>query len=159
MEFKLSRKQLARQQAEQAMKAKTQNLISFAGWDVSTVLDELDTSFAGLSLYLVEASRKFHGENKISQGNKNSWLKRLWEAFASPFTAILVVLALVSLYTDVIAAAPGEKNPVPLCNHTDDRAHERRAALCAGDPLGQRGGSACRNGQDHNGRGKKAPGA
>jgi len=114
MEFKRNSKQLARQKAEQAFKTKTQRLVEFAGWDVSTVLDELDTSFAGLSPYLVEAARKFYGENKISQGKKNSWLKRLWEAFASPFTAILIALALVSLYTDVIVAASGEKNPVPL---------------------------------------------
>ena len=50
----------------------------------------------------------------ITRGKKTSLIKRLYQAFINPFTIILFVLALVSAFTDIILAAPGEKNPQGL---------------------------------------------
>lgn len=56
--------------------------------------------------------REAFGENKLSRHQNDSVLKRIFEAFVNPFTVILIVLALVSFVTDVMLAAPEEKDPV-----------------------------------------------
>lgn len=56
--------------------------------------------------------REVFGENKLSRHQNDSVLKRIFEAFVNPFTVILIVLALVSFVTDVMLAAPEEKDPV-----------------------------------------------
>ncbi|MFR2407514.1 MAG: HAD-IC family P-type ATPase, partial [Eubacterium callanderi] len=60
----------------------------------------------------VAEMREAFGENKLSRHQNDSVLKRIFEAFVNPFTVILIVLALVSFITDVVMAAPGEKDPV-----------------------------------------------
>lgn len=64
----------------------------------------------GLTEESAERSRETYGKNVIAQKNKNPVVKRLFSAFVNPFTAILALLAVVSAVTDVIAAAPGEKD-------------------------------------------------
>lgn len=58
----------------------------------------------------VAEMREAFGENKLSRHQNDSVLKRIFEAFVNPFTVILIVLALVSFITDVVMAAPGEKD-------------------------------------------------
>ena len=65
----------------------------------------------GLSEEQVETSREKYGENIVKQGNGHSVIKRLIESFVNPFTVVLMVLALVSLFTDVILSPAGEKDP------------------------------------------------
>lgn len=60
----------------------------------------------------VAEMREAFGENTLSRHQNDSVLKRIFEAFVNPFTVILIVLALVSFITDVVMAAPGEKDPV-----------------------------------------------
>ena len=78
--------------------------------------DQLYTSLGsgadGLSESTVEAMREYYGENTVTRGKKDPLIKRIFTAFIDPFTAILVCLALVSLFTDVILAPPGERDPV-----------------------------------------------
>ncbi|GAB2025270.1 magnesium-translocating P-type ATPase [Lactovum odontotermitis] len=78
------------------------------------LLKKLHTSSKGLSSEQVEISRKQYGENSIARGKKISAAKRLCQAFINPFTVLLALLALVSAFTDIILAAPGEANPTAL---------------------------------------------
>ncbi len=58
----------------------------------------------------MEQLRELHGDNNVTHGKKESLFKRLCNAFINPFTAILFVLAIVSACTEIIWAAPGEKD-------------------------------------------------
>lgn len=71
----------------------------------------LNSTPTGLSPEGVRTARDTYGENIVSQGSETSVLRRIWEAFINPFTAILLVLAVVSAFTDIILAQPGDKNP------------------------------------------------
>lgn len=60
----------------------------------------------------VEASMNKYGKNVVTSSNKNTLIKRLYGAFINPFTLVLIALATVSAFTDIIFAEPGEKSPV-----------------------------------------------
>lgn len=68
------------------------------------------TTANGLSPEAVELSREEHGENVLTYGKKEPLLRRLAEAFINPFTVVLLALAVISLFTDVLLAQPGEEN-------------------------------------------------
>ena len=85
-----------------------------AAMEEAEVYEELESCPEGLLQEQAEELLDRYGENRISYGEKTSWLKRIWEAFVNPFTIILLILALVSLFTEVIWAAPGEENPVTV---------------------------------------------
>jgi len=78
------------------------------------LLDNMGTSIHGLEQSMVEESRERYGENEVTHGNKVSLFRRLVDAFVNPFTAILFALAVVSAFTDIITAAPGEKDPMTV---------------------------------------------
>ena len=54
----------------------------------------------------VEQMRDKFGLNKISQHEGDAVLRRLVTAFINPFTVVLFVLACISFFTDVVLAAP-----------------------------------------------------
>lgn len=70
--------------------------------DVQTVLMSLDTTMNGLTEQQVDEKRDEYGNNKVTHEKKDPLLKRIIGSFVNPFTAILFVLATVSLITDVI---------------------------------------------------------
>ncbi len=74
-------------------------------------LDKLDSSGAGLSEFLVNASRSCYGKNQTTEGKSSGLLKRILNAFVNPFSAILTALGILSLFTDVVFAPKGDKNP------------------------------------------------
>lgn len=74
------------------------------------VLSKLNTSLKGLNENIVKEMRDLYGSNKLTQGKRKTLSKRISEAFVNPFTAILFVLAIVSIVTDVLLADAGEKN-------------------------------------------------
>ena len=78
--------------------------------EIDDVYARLDTSSEGIDENNIEKYRDKFGDNKITHGKKVSLFKRLFSSFASPFTLILLCLALVSLFTDVITASPGQAN-------------------------------------------------
>lgn len=73
-------------------------------------LAALGTANTGLRDAQVEAAREKFGANALPAAKKRGILMRLAAAFVNPFTAILFVLALVSVFTDIVFAAAGEKN-------------------------------------------------
>lgn len=68
----------------------------------------------GLSAIQVEKSRDDYGRNIVTHGEKESLFTRIYKAFINPFTAILFVLALVSVFTDIILAAPEDKSCITV---------------------------------------------
>ncbi|MCL1918702.1 MAG: magnesium-translocating P-type ATPase [Peptococcaceae bacterium] len=78
------------------------------------VFDKLGSSKAGLTEDMIDASREYYGDNEITHGKKVSLLKRITMSFIDPFTVVLLVLAAVSLFTDVILAPPGEADPITV---------------------------------------------
>ena len=78
--------------------------------DIDAVFATLGSSPDGIDESDVEDYREKYGDNKVTHGKKTPLLKRLFESFASPFTLILLSLAIVSIFTDVISAGPGQAN-------------------------------------------------
>lgn len=64
----------------------------------------------GLTDALAERSRDEYGANIITNGKKDSAAKRLAEAFISPFTLVLLALAVISVFTDIVFASAGERS-------------------------------------------------
>ena len=59
---------------------------------------------------LAERSRDEYGANILTNGKKDSAAKRLAEAFISPFTLVLLALAVISVFTDIVFASAGERS-------------------------------------------------
>lgn len=78
------------------------------------LLCDLKTTTQGLDQAGVLRSRERYGVNHVKQGNKTSLFRRVCDAFVNPFTAILFVLAVVSAFTDIITASPGEADPTTV---------------------------------------------
>jgi Mg2+-importing ATPase len=72
------------------------------------------TEQEGLNEDQVDESRDEYGSNNVIHGKKISLLKRLVDAFINPFTSILIVLAVVSVFTDIVFSQPGEANPMAV---------------------------------------------
>ncbi|MCI1823098.1 MAG: magnesium-translocating P-type ATPase [Megasphaera sp.] len=77
-------------------------LLYAARRDEQTLLSTLGTNVDGLSKDKVEKNRELYGDNKITCGQKTSFLKKIVKAFINPFTSILIFLAVISSFTDII---------------------------------------------------------
>lgn len=64
----------------------------------------------GLTDALAERSRDEYGANILTNGKKDSAAKRLAEAFISPFTLVLLALAVISVFTDIVFASAWERS-------------------------------------------------
>ena len=74
------------------------------------VFEKLGAAEFGLTSEQVETNREIYGDNCVTHGKKQSLFSRVCDAFVNPFTAILAILALVSVFTDIIWAEAGERN-------------------------------------------------
>lgn len=74
----------------------------------------LSSTPEGLPESDVEKAREQYGTNSLTRGRATPVAKRVLESFVNPFTAILIVLAVVSTFTDVIFADPGEADPTTV---------------------------------------------
>ncbi len=81
-----------------------QELAALSAISDEALYEKLQTSEEGLNQ--VEASDRLeeYGRNIIDAGNENSLLKRVREAIINPFNIVLLVVAGVTLVTDVIIA-------------------------------------------------------
>ena len=82
--------------------------------EADELLKKYSTTLNGYSEEIAKKLRNKYGKNEISHQKPDSIYKRLIGAFINPFTIVLFILATVSLVTDVILAAPGEKNLVTV---------------------------------------------
>jgi len=96
--------------AERARK----RLLRSATRDGNTLLIQYDNTIAGFDEDEVEEMRDEHGMNVITRHTDDSLFKRLLGAFVNPFTIVLLVLAVVSAFTDIILVRPGEADPTAV---------------------------------------------
>lgn len=83
----------------------TEKLIKSGKMEKELILKEMNTSLSGHSEEYAETLREKYGRNEISQEKPESVLSRLISAFINPFTIVLLVLATISLFTDIILVA------------------------------------------------------
>lgn len=87
-------------------------LMAAAMQDKGLILGRMDVGIDGLSEEQVEKNQELYGSNKIERQKRDSLPKRLMKAFINPFSCILIFLAVISFFQDIILAEPGDKDPV-----------------------------------------------
>jgi Mg2+-importing ATPase len=88
----------------------TAKLRNAARADRNTVFLLLDTQETGLTGAQVEEKQQNFGPNEVAHEKAPAWYIQLLQAFINPFIGILIVIAIVSLITDVFLAAPGDRD-------------------------------------------------
>ncbi len=78
------------------------NLKRYAKMDKQNILKEYKTSSDGLSCIEIEEKQEEYGKNIIDIKNNKTLLNRLNEAFINPFNIVLILVAGVTFFTDVI---------------------------------------------------------
>ena len=82
-------------------------------------LARLDAIRGGLTSEQAEARLEQYGPNEVTHEKPPTWYQQLFHAFLTPFNGVLFTVSVVSLFSDVIFAAP------------DDRSFRREmSALC-----------------------------
>ncbi|MDR0498064.1 MAG: HAD-IC family P-type ATPase, partial [Treponema sp.] len=85
-------------------------LLRAASRDGGDLLIQYDNNDSGYDEDDVEEMRDEYGVNKITPASEENLIKRLISAFINPFSVVLIALAAVSFFTDVISADPRERD-------------------------------------------------
>ncbi len=78
------------------------------------VLEWYGIGAGGYSGNLASEARARYGENIVTHGKRDSVCKRIVGAFINPFTVVLLALAAISVFTDIVMAAPEDQNPATV---------------------------------------------
>ena len=101
--------------AEMARRDEARERLGFAAAaETNDLFNKLGTSQDGLDEALVDDNRDRYDNNEVTHGRKDSLPARLAKAFINPFTAILFVIATVSVFTDIFWAEAGEADPMAV---------------------------------------------
>jgi len=98
------------------VKTKTSNsenrekLLRVSNQNIEEVYTVLESSSKGKSIEQVKDARDEYGKNVVTYNKKDGPFKLLFKSFMDPFTLILIALAVVSLFTDVILASKAERD-------------------------------------------------
>ena len=93
------------------MKTTKERLATAIHTPLNETLSFYKTSLTGLTEEQVEKNRDLYGENTITKGQEDSILKKIYESIINPFTIILLVIAMISMVTNVWLAKPGQEDP------------------------------------------------
>src|SRR5450756_2088254 len=72
-------------------------------------LNRLDAVRSGLTPEQVEERLEQYGPNEVTHEKPPTWYQQLFHAFVTPFNGVLLTVSIVSLFTDVIFAAPEDR--------------------------------------------------
>lgn len=89
-------------------------LLEASQLDIYTLYEKYNTSEKGKNENQVKDAKETFGENKVTYKKDDTIFKRLKDAFINPFTLILIALAVVSAFTDIILANPTDKDPTTV---------------------------------------------
>ena len=81
----------------------------FASLTVEAALKALQSQQEGLGPESVETLQRQFGSNEVSHEKAPSVLKQLGQSFLTPFNMLLLIVALVSLFTDVFLVPVQER--------------------------------------------------
>ncbi|MGB3658486.1 MAG: HAD-IC family P-type ATPase, partial [Pseudolabrys sp.] len=73
-------------------------------------LVRLEASKSGLTEEQVEARLDQYGPNEVTHEKPPTWYQQLFHAFLTPFNGVLFAVSVVSLFSDVIFAAPEDRS-------------------------------------------------
>jgi len=73
-------------------------------------LARLDANRSGLTAEQVEARLEQYGPNEVTHEKPPTWYWQLFHAFLTPFNGVLFAVSVVSLFSDVIFAAPEDRS-------------------------------------------------
>ncbi|MGI6161823.1 MAG: magnesium-translocating P-type ATPase [Christensenellales bacterium] len=105
IQVKLIRWQASKENAQPNKIKSEDSLRLWSAMPQNELLDRLGSSPSGLSSKRAERLFDEYGENIITSGDKNPTLRRLRDAIANPFNAVLIAIAVISYFTDVIASS------------------------------------------------------
>ena len=78
------------------------NLRENSTLEIEKLFQKLKTSIFGVSIVEIGDRLEEYGKNTIEVKNNNTILHRLKDAFINPFNIVLIVVAIITLFTDVI---------------------------------------------------------
>nr|WP_228414944.1 magnesium-translocating P-type ATPase [Vagococcus penaei] len=82
----------------------------FAKKQMNEVFDLYSSSIDGLTAEKIEDLRDKHGENRISHGKKTPLFIEILKAYFTPFTIVLIALAVISFITDYLIVPASERD-------------------------------------------------
>lgn len=82
--------------------------------DIEILYNDFNTSENGKNESQVKSSEDDFGKNIVTYKKDDTAFKRLTRAFINPFTLILIALAIVSAFTDIIIPQASEKDPTTV---------------------------------------------
>ena len=110
MMTRIKAKAQAARTAPAAAKAAEARLRQAAAMTESELLESLGSAPGGLTEAQAEAARAQYGPNSLPRPKEKTALRRLLEALADPFSLVLLLLAAVTVLTDVVLAPAGRRD-------------------------------------------------
>lgn len=92
------------------LEALNKELLRYSTLDITDIYNEFNTTSVGLTSEEAKKRIKKYGVNSIVDKTKQTWWKHLLSSFMNPFNYVLLVIAIVSFFTDVIFQHPKEKS-------------------------------------------------
>lgn len=100
----LSKRKGLRRRTEKNEQTVEENIRFFASAGIEELYDRFSTRETGLTAREVEEKERAFGKNIIILGSKDTVFHRLKDAVFNPFNIILLVVGLVTYFTDVVAS-------------------------------------------------------
>ena len=88
----------------QKQKDVERNLKENSKLEIEKLFEKLNTGYGGVSIVDVDDRLEECGKNTIEIKNENTLLHKLKEAFINPFNIVLIVVAIITFFTDVVIA-------------------------------------------------------
>ena len=85
-------------------------LVALCDCTPNDALKRLDANPAGLTEAQVSERLAHYGPNEIAHEKPPTWYAQLFGSFLTPFNGVLFAVSVVSLFTDVILAAPEDRS-------------------------------------------------
>ena len=95
---------------EQVINKNTANYEAFSKMTQEEVLNTFKSQKEGLTTQKAEDLREEFGENVISHGKKTPFIVEALKAYFTPFTIVLITLAVISFFTDYVLVPAVEKD-------------------------------------------------
>lgn len=100
--MKWVRKRKDSEKFKKSMRDTQERLRYLSSIPIEDLIDQFSTSSKGLTIDDARGRLDEYGENKISQSQKETFLRRLVHSFVNPFNIILIIIAIVTYITDVM---------------------------------------------------------